>query len=394
MEKKHTKPQKEIKKRPAKQDDPVVSKTETAESNVVDALGARAFEPTRGGFLTNPHLSPIQRQELARTIGQTSGNQHLYRVIQQMGEDSTEIQKQDGEMVARGGGNYEIVAGDSLWKIAETTYGQGQRWRDIYTANPGKAARGGDLILIGTVLTLPVLQVPATTAPEVKPANGGVQPAVGPIGMSTEFGSFDIYPDDFVGPLPLSVRTAESWPIKQADFDVLNTRLTAVKEGSSKLSVDGTDTFKTGVYLDLAWLMTSPVGQELIQELQNASHTVKIVEGAGGNGENAENFDDGLETTDAPPKAGPGSNATINFNPLKLSIGDGTLNWHTRPPAIGLAHEMVHAWADVYGRTGRGETGGVKRYEHQAVGIEDYKEARISENKFRAAFGLPIRPVY
>ncbi len=388
MAEKQAKQHKETKNRQPSKGATSTPKAQTVEPNVTDAVGSRA------DLLTSSHLSALQRQELARSIGQTGGNYQLSRLLTQNGDSTpAQIQKDDGEMVPRGGRNYEVVAGDSLWKIAKTNYGQGKFWQEIYKTNPDKAARGGNLILIGTVLVLPVLQVPANTAPEEIP-NGGDQPAVGPTGMSTEFGSFDIYPDDFMGPLPLSVRSAETWPIKQADFDVLNTRLTAVKEGSSKLSVDGTDTFKTGVYLDLAWLMTSPVGQALIQELQNASHTVKIVEGAGGNGENADNFDDGLETTDVPPKAGPGSNATINYNPHKLSIGDGTLNWHTRPPAIGLAHEMVHAWADVYGRTGRGETGGVKRYEHQAVGIEDYRDARISENKFRAAFGLPTRPVY
>ncbi len=386
MAEKQTNHPKETKKRLSPKAPATSAKAPTAEINLADTVGSHA------DLLTGSQLSAVQRQALARSIGQTTGNQHLRRLLTQSDQGPAHIQKEDNEMVSRGGGNYEVVAGDSLWKIAKATYGQGKFWQDIYKANPDKVARGGNLILIGTVLTLPAVQVPANTAPEVAPANGGDQPAVGPIGMSTEFGNFDIYPDDFTGPLPLSVRNAETWPIKQAEFDLLNTRLTAVKNGTSKLTVEGTDTFKAGVYLDLAWLMTSAVGQALIQELQDASHTVKIIEGAGGNAENAENFDDGLETTDVPPKAGPGSNATINYNPNVLSLGP--LDWQTRPPAIGLAHECVHAWADVYGRTGRGETGGVKRYEHQAVGIEDYRDARISENKFRAAFGLPTRPVY
>jgi len=43
--------------------------------------------------------------------------------------------------------------------------GHGRYWRQIYEANPGKAARGGNLILIGTLLILPLLQVPAAAPP-------------------------------------------------------------------------------------------------------------------------------------------------------------------------------------------------------------------------------------
>jgi hypothetical protein len=170
--------------------------------------------------------------------------------------------------------------------------------------------------------------------------------------------------------------------------------MTQVQKGSSNFKVNGTDSFKTTVFLDLGWLMTSDVGQLLVKELQDGKHTVTIQESAGGNGENAASFNDGLETTDTPPKPGPGSDVTVDFNPNKLFIKDGSLDWHNRPPAIGLAHELVHAWADVYGMTPRGETGGVKRYELQAVGLGDFAKKRISENKFRAAFGLPLRPEY
>jgi hypothetical protein len=59
----------------------------------------------------------------------------------------------------KGGEEYEIVRGDTLWGIAERTYGHGRYWRDIYRANPGKARDGGNLIFPGTVLDLPSLTV-------------------------------------------------------------------------------------------------------------------------------------------------------------------------------------------------------------------------------------------
>ena len=59
----------------------------------------------------------------------------------------------------KGGGPYEVVPGDTLWGIAERTYGQGRYWRDIYDANPGKTQEGGNLIFPGTILDLPPINV-------------------------------------------------------------------------------------------------------------------------------------------------------------------------------------------------------------------------------------------
>jgi hypothetical protein len=55
---------------------------------------------------------------------------------------------------------------------------------------------------------------------------------------------------------------------------------------------------------------------------------------------------------------------------------------------------MVHAWTGVYGTRALYETAGVKRRELQATGLDEFATARLSENRFRVAFGLPERPVY
>ena len=59
----------------------------------------------------------------------------------------------------KGGEPYEIVEGDTLWDIAERTYGHGRYWRDIHRANPGKARDGGNLIFPGTVFDLPSIAI-------------------------------------------------------------------------------------------------------------------------------------------------------------------------------------------------------------------------------------------
>lgn len=369
----------------------------SAEHEVSDSVSARVSIQAQSQLLNHAQLSPIQRQEVARHIGEASGNHHLAKVIGQMqtAAGSELVQKNGETLVDRGGGMHEVVAGDSLWRIAEQTYGHGRYWRDIYRANPDKAARGGNLILVGVILTLPVLRVPGEAPPEPEPGGGGTEPAVEPIGISTEFGNFDVYPDEFMGPLPLSVRSAESWPIRQSDYDALMDRLTEVSNNTSNLIVTGTDDFKAGVMLDLGWLMTSGVGQELVQEIQDAAHTVTIQVGGGGNATSYNPDADSYERPVSPPEAGPGANVTVTYNPNTLFIKSGTLDWHHRPPAIGLAHEMVHAWTGVYGTRALGtDAAGVRRRELQATGLGEYADARMTENRFREAFGLPRRPVY
>lgn len=118
--------------------------------------------------------------------------------------------------VSRGGGTHVVKRGDTLWRIAQATYGSGRHWRDIANANPTRVFRNGDLILVGTELTLPNVEVEEaggqTTTPP--PTGGGAAPppadstpaggttqAAEPRGECTEFGDFMIYPDDYMGPL-------------------------------------------------------------------------------------------------------------------------------------------------------------------------------------------------
>ena len=213
-------------------------------------------------------------------------------------------------------------------------------------------------------------------------------------GVCTDFGNFTIYSDNFVGPLPGSVRGEDSWPIRQSDYNNLITKLRAVKAGTSKFVITGDTEFKTATYLDLGWLMTSGVGQQLVNELVSTTYTVTVEETAGGN--EVVGFGNGAwQTTDTPPESGSGSNATVKYNPNRLQIGDGSEDWMTRPPAIGLAHEMIHAWSCVHGTLIRGKTSDdVLRAEEQATGINDYADLTMSENRFRAAFNLPHRDEY
>jgi hypothetical protein len=56
---------------------------------------------------------------------------------------------------------------------------------------------------------------------------------------------------------------------------------------------------------------------------------------------------------------------------------------------------MVHAWTAVHGTRARGtNAAGTNRRELQATGLDEFQNLQISENRSRAAFGLPLRPRY
>lgn len=53
-------------------------------------------------------------------------------------------------------GSYKVVSGDTLWEIAQATYGNGSMWTKIASANHiGTSAQGYPLITPGMTLTIP-----------------------------------------------------------------------------------------------------------------------------------------------------------------------------------------------------------------------------------------------
>ena len=69
-----------------------------------------------------------------------------------------------GKTVDLGGGQWTVGKGDSLWSIADQTYGKGTYWNELKKANKSKVHGAQNIIRDGDVLTLPTLAVSTITA--------------------------------------------------------------------------------------------------------------------------------------------------------------------------------------------------------------------------------------
>lgn len=206
----------------------------------------------------------------------------------------------------------------------------------------------------------------------------------------TDYGIFLVYPDN-VSLLPSEYLDTE-WAITETAFARLEIAMEAIANGMADIEIDGDEAFKLAVNMDLAWLMTQSVGQELVDAIVGSGKKLKIEATTGGNETAYEPNDDSYERPDGSP--GPGADVTIGYNTQEWNPYGGDEPWMIRPPAIGLAHEMVHAWSGMTGVRALGETDGVRRRELQATGLGEFANAAFSENRFRAAFGMPLRPEY
>lgn len=214
---------------------------------------------------------------------------------------------------------------------------------------------------------------------------------------------FRIFPNDFVEPLQIAAATDTQWQVREADFIDIEAMLKSVSDAKSALYIDGDAGFVLGASRDLSWLMTQPIGRDLVKAIGASKHHVSIKQTSDGNAcdyASADSWE--VIQADGSVKAGAGSDVTIHYNLSRGKIGGGKSAWKTRPPAIGLAHEMVHAWTGVYGTRALGKWTGeidgaistTSRRELQATGLKEFAAAVFTENKFRAAFGLPERPKY
>lgn len=87
---------------------------------------------------------------------------------------------------------------------------------------------------------------------------------------------------------------------------------------------------------------------------------------------------------------GVGAVSCIRWDPVHYNTPDGS-----RPPFIGLAHELIHCYHNLRGTSTlvRGEEG-KKEDEMRVVGLRGYENEPISENLIRREHQLPYRTSY
>jgi uncharacterized Zn-binding protein involved in type VI secretion len=203
------------------------------------------------------------------------------------------------------------------------------------------------------------------------------------IGVAALIG-VEIVPDDFIGPLAPN-------QMRESDAAAALATLERIARGDSQIKILGTPLYRGQALAALARLMSRPTGRGLVNDLDGAPHSTTIRTTAGGNSENAANWNAGLYDT-ANGRAGPGSDNTVDWNADRNKI-DGE-PWQTRDPAIGLGHELVHSHNDVHGTTdGRnsvnytdadGNARNSPGYELQAAGVGSHSGDPYTENKMRA----------
>lgn len=160
----------------------------------------------------------------------------------------------------------------------------------------------------------------------------------------------------------------------------------------ANIVIQGDENFRETTLEHLRTLENTPTGASIIESIQSGDHTVTIVETNGGN---ACGYDNGEARFVTPAgEDGAGTSSTVHFNPERTEIGDGSEDWMTRPPEVGLGHELIHAEQASHGQQHRGETDGVRNRELQAVGLPPYEDNTRTENNLRDDLGEPQRPRY
>jgi hypothetical protein len=171
--------------------------------------------------------------------------------------------------------------------------------------------------------------------------------------------------------------------------------------------VTGAQDFVERARSDLDRIAQVEMGGLLLRSLASRGSTVTIVSSSRTNDARPDNYraafapGKSFEWRDETGKdqsvmgSGCGSGTTIRYNPALSTIGFKE-DWQRQPPAVWLAHELIHADDAAHGRMDPELKDGVRNYERQAVGLPPYEKKEFTENRFRAEWSepLPQRPRY
>ena len=164
-----------------------------------------------------------------------------------------------------------------------------------------------------------------------------------------------------------------------------------------KITIEGSAEFQKRVIADLEAIKKTKTGAKLLDSLDQWGKKATIKERKGGNST-------GGFTAEALSKDGDWANgcaSVVNYNPDLNKISDN--KWGTRPPAIGLAHELIHAKHAGEGSVDNTKvdndskadpadpkkTAKEKDEEVRAVGLPPHEDEDVTENKIRSEWDPP-----
>jgi len=171
-----------------------------------------------------------------------------------------------------------------------------------------------------------------------------------------------------------------------------------IKVGNS-LIIHGDLNFQFKTIAALGQIAATPTGGALLKSIDGRGKTVTIAATSGGNATGYTN--PAARFKNANGTSGAGTDAQVSYNPDLTSIGSQA--WETRPPAVGLGHELVHAEQATHGDQLSGndandskpdaldptQTATEKQRELQAAGIPPYDTYPYNENKMRSEWNPP-----
>jgi hypothetical protein len=156
-------------------------------------------------------------------------------------------------------------------------------------------------------------------------------------------------------------------------------------------------------------LTTTAAGQQIINDISATGQPVRIrheTDPTAGNSYGATRRADRFQNNDGTTGLGTGGN--VWFDPSRVRTGDGSQPWHTRPPAVGLGHELAHARDAAQGNQATGTMNDpmapahpanpdnwvINNREAQATSIGPYAGNPSDENAIRSQLGQPNRGSY
>jgi hypothetical protein len=164
---------------------------------------------------------------------------------------------------------------------------------------------------------------------------------------------------------------------------------------------DGPANFENAVHTDLQAIYDTPTGRQLLDSLHASGKKIYINYAPTNSIEfSKHSWERGFYALDG-VTPGPGLAVGLNYNPTLAKAGE--MPWNTRPPGIGLAHELIHAEQAAYGRMRREDTdnpGGpnardpdkllqVPHYELETIGVHPQHSYAYTENKLRSEWNPP-----